>query len=83
MPPVFDKLLDRMALSFETTFDQYCQSQRDHIHEGRLRNHLFRVVISRFILSNSSVLLLTTRRIVAHGVGSVLAQLHGFRGVLV
>jgi hypothetical protein len=41
MPSIFDELLDRMALSFEISFDQYCQAQRDHIHEDRLRNHLF------------------------------------------
>ncbi|KAJ7826590.1 hypothetical protein B0H14DRAFT_3467598 [Mycena olivaceomarginata] len=45
MPRVFDKLLDRMALSFETMFDQYCQSRRDHLHESRLCSHLFRVVL--------------------------------------
>ncbi|KAJ7309212.1 hypothetical protein DFH08DRAFT_823632 [Mycena albidolilacea] len=28
-----------------TSFDAYCQSQRDHIHEDCLRNHLFRVVL--------------------------------------
>jgi hypothetical protein len=48
MPSIFDELLDRMALSFETSFDAYCQSRRDHIREDRLRNHLFRVVASTF-----------------------------------
>jgi hypothetical protein len=28
MPLIFDELLDRIALSFKTTFDQYCQSRR-------------------------------------------------------
>jgi hypothetical protein len=27
MPPIFDELLDRMALSFEATFDEYCQAR--------------------------------------------------------
>jgi hypothetical protein len=52
MPSIFDELLDRMALSFEISFDQYCQSRRDHIREDCLRNHLFRVVVGRPIVSN-------------------------------
>jgi hypothetical protein len=48
MPRVFDELLDRMALSFETMFDQYCQSRRDHLHESRFRRHLFQVVVGCF-----------------------------------
>jgi hypothetical protein len=50
MPPIFDELLDRMALSFETTFNQYCQSQQDHIHKDRLRNH-FQVVVGPLLSS--------------------------------
>jgi hypothetical protein len=30
-----------MVLSFETTFDAYCQARQDHVHEDHLRNHLF------------------------------------------
>jgi hypothetical protein len=48
MPRVFAELLDRMALSFETTFNQYCQSRQDHLHESRFRRHLFRVVVGCF-----------------------------------
>lgn len=55
MPRVFDELLDRMALSFETTFDQYCQSRWDHLHESRFCRHLFRVVVGCF--SSQTVLL--------------------------
>jgi hypothetical protein len=54
MPSIFDELLDRMVLSFETSFDEYCQSRRDHIREDRLRNHLFRVVVSTFYLLECS-----------------------------
>ncbi|KAJ7308686.1 hypothetical protein DFH08DRAFT_823715 [Mycena albidolilacea] len=45
MPRIFDELLGQMALSFETSFDVYCQAQRDHIHEHCLQKHLFRVML--------------------------------------
>jgi hypothetical protein len=81
MSPIFDELLDRMALSFETTFDEYCQAQRDHINEDCLWNHLFRVVVGPFYLPEwCRIFLLLTCRIVTHGTGSLLAQPHGFRG---
>jgi hypothetical protein len=50
MPGIFDELLDQMALSFETSFNAYCQSQWDYIHEECLCRHLFHVVIGLLLL---------------------------------
>jgi hypothetical protein len=82
MPRIFDELLDRMVLSFETLFDSYRQARLDHIYERRLHRYLFTVVVGHFRSCPSQTILLT-RNPVTHGACSLLAQSHGVRGFLV
>jgi hypothetical protein len=45
MPCIFDELMDRMVLAFETSFDAYCQSRWDLAPQSGL-NLLIRCLVT-------------------------------------
>ncbi|KAF8211772.1 hypothetical protein K438DRAFT_1958837 [Mycena galopus ATCC 62051] len=48
LPPMFDDLLDRMVLTFENHLAEYRRAREDHVDEDKLRDKLFKFVVSTY-----------------------------------